>query len=119
VPLPVGSLADAVSVAAGLRPLITTVGGAPLLPPSCRPALGAAIALTTVATAAHKEQRATAWSATQPWAQRRFRSCRRDFAAHLITILRMPDDWTDDRAFGADDVVGTSTTAKSPENYVF
>ena len=91
----------------------------PLLPSSCRPALGAAIALTTVATAAHKEQSATAWAATQPRAQRRFRSCRLDFAAHLIAILRIPDDWTDDRAFGAANVIGAPTPAKSSENYVF
>ncbi len=119
VPLPVGSLANAVSVSARRRPLITTVGAAPLLPPSCRSALGAAIALTAVATAAHKEQRATAWAATKTWAQRRFRSCRRDFGAHLITIPRIADDWTDDRAFGADDVAGASTPAKGSENYVF
>jgi hypothetical protein len=29
------------------------------------------------------------------------------------------DDWTDDRAFGADDVALLSSTGKNSENYVF
>src|SRR5437870_4775408 len=73
VPLPVRALANEMSVSSGFRPLITTVGGTLLLPSSCRPARGAAITLTAVATAAHKEQRATAWAATEPQAQRRVR----------------------------------------------
>jgi len=106
--LPIGPLANAISVPTGLSNLITTAGGATLLPPSCYPAIMAAIALTTVAPAAHKEQRATAWATAEPQAQRRSGRCRRDFGAHLIAIPRIADDWTDDRAFGADDVAGAS-----------
>ena len=89
VPLPVGALAKTVCVFARFGPLITTAGGAPLLPPSRRAALTAAIALTTIATAAHKEQRATAWPMAEPWAQRGFRCCCRNFGAQLITIPRI------------------------------
>jgi len=119
MPLPAGALANQVSVSAGFRPLITTMGRTPLLPTNCRPALGAAIALTTVTTAAHKGQHATARTATEPRAQRRFRRFPHDFGVHLTTIPRTADDGTDDRAFGADDVAGSFTPAVSSENYVF
>ena len=102
--LPIGSLANAVSFSAGFSPLITTAGSA-LLPSSSRSTAPlAAIALTTVTTAAHKEQDPTAHPLADPRAQRRFGHHRLDFGAHLITIPWIADDWTDDRAFGADDV---------------
>jgi hypothetical protein len=65
VPLPVRALAKEMSMSSGFRPLITIVGGTLLLPASCRPARGAAITLTAVATAAYKEQHATGWAATK------------------------------------------------------
>jgi len=100
VPLPIGSLANAVSLSAAFGPLITTAGSPVLLSPRCRPTSLAAIALTTVTTAAHKEQGATARPVTDPWAQRRLGRHRSDFSAHLITIPWIADDRTDDRAFG-------------------
>ena len=117
VPLPIGSLANAVSRPAGFSPLITAAGRALLPSPSCRATSTAAIALTTVTTAAHKEQGATARPLTDPWAQRRLGRLRLDFGAHLITIPWIADDRTDDRAFGADDVVGAPIPAKDSENY--
>ena len=104
--LPIGSLAMAVSLPAGFTPLITTAGGALLPSPSCRTTFPAAIALTTVTAAAHKEQGATARPVADPWEKRRLDHHRLDFGAHLITITWIPDDRTDDRASGADDVAG-------------
>ena len=112
VALPIGSLANAVSLSAGFSPLITTAGSALLPSPSCRATSLAAIALTTVTTAAHKEQGATARPVTDPWAQRRLGRHRLDFGAHLINIPWIADDRTDDRAFGADDVAGALYTGE-------
>jgi hypothetical protein len=106
VSLPIGTLANAVSLSAGFSPPITTAGSALLPPPSCGTASLAAIALTTVTTAAHKEQGGTARPVTDPWAQWRLGHHRLDFGAHLITITWIADDRTDDRACGADDVAG-------------
>src|SRR5215469_13622876 len=100
VPLPVAALSNKVGVPARCRLLIAPVGGMSLLAPSFCSALGAAIALTTVATAANKEPFATAWTPTIPRSQRRFGRLWLDFGLHLITIPRIADDWTDDRAFG-------------------
>ena len=86
VSLPIASLANSVSLSAGFRPLITSAGSALLPSPSCRATSLAAIALTTVTAAAHKEQGPTARAVTDPWAQRRFGRHRLDFDAHLITI---------------------------------
>ena len=104
--LPVGSLANAVSLCPGFGPLVTTAGRALLPSPSCRATSLAAIALTAVATAAHKEHSATARLMTGPWAQRRFSLSRLHFGAHLTTIPWIADDRTDDRASSADDVAG-------------
>ena len=79
--LPIGSLAMAVSLPAGFTPLITTAGGALLPSPSCRTTFPAAIALTTVTAAAHKEQGATARPVADPWEKRRLDHHRLDFGA--------------------------------------
>ena len=115
-PVPIGLLASAVSFSAGFGPLIATAGGALLLSPSRRPTFAAAVTLTAVTTAAHKEHAATTRPATEPRAQRRLGRHRREFSAHLITIARIADDRTDDRACGADDVVATSTRQKAQKN---
>jgi hypothetical protein len=103
------------SLFTGFGPLITTAGGALLLSPSSRPTALTAIALTTVTTAAHKEQGTTTKPATDPRAQRRLGLHRLNFGAHLITIPWIAND----RAFGADDVVGIPHVGKESENYVF
>ncbi len=77
LPFAATPLANQVSVSARFGSLISTVDVAPLLPPSRCAAFRAAIALTTVATAAHKEERTTASVATKPRAQRGIRHCLR------------------------------------------
>jgi hypothetical protein len=114
LPFAVAALANEVSTPARFGLLVSTVGGAPLLPPSLCAALRSAIPLTAITAAAHKEQRATARATTEPRAQRRFGDCLRNLRGQLINIPRSADDWTDDRAFGADDVA----PAKRSENYV-
>jgi hypothetical protein len=64
-PLAICSLAQTVSVPARLRTLMAPVGCAPLNQPSARSAGLAAVALPTVAVAAHEENR----SATRPAAK--------------------------------------------------
>ena len=96
LPFAIASLANEVSVPAGFGLLVSNVGGAPLLPPSRCAAFRATIALTTITTAAHKEQRSTARAATEPGAQRRIGHGLRDFRGQLITIPRSADDRNDD-----------------------
>jgi hypothetical protein len=80
------------SRSAGFGPLVATACGALLLASSCRPTFAAAIALTTVTAAAHKEQHSTIGAATEPLAQWSLGRRRRDFGAHLITIPWIADD---------------------------
>ena len=99
MPAPIGSLAKAVSLFAWLRALIAAVGRTPLLPPSVRAAGLAAVALSTVAMAAHPKKRATAGGTTKTRSERSFRRGRLhrlDSEPHLITIHRIADDRTDD-----------------------
>jgi hypothetical protein len=65
VSLAIGSLANTVSLSAGLGPLIATGSRVMLLSPRCRPTVVAAITLTPVTTAAHKEQSTTAQAAAK------------------------------------------------------
>jgi hypothetical protein len=119
VPLAVRPLAIAVSFSAGLGPLITAAGSALLQATRCRSTFLPAVALTTITRAAHKEQGTAARCVTDPRTQGRLGHRHLSFSGHLITITCIADDRTDDRAFGADYVVGTPYAGKHPENYVF
>src|SRR5713226_5108271 len=99
MPLAIGLLPKEVSLFTQLRALIAVVGRTPLLPPTFRSAGLAAIALTTVAMAAHEKEGATARATTKARSERSFRRGRfrpLDFAPHLITIHQTADDRTDD-----------------------
>ena len=109
MPLAIGSLAKEVNLFACLRALIAAVGRTPLLPPSIRSAGLAAVALPTIAMAAHEKEAVTARATTKARSERSFRRGRfppLNAAPHLITIHRIADDRTDDCACGADDVAG-------------
>lgn len=119
VPASIGSLAKAVSLLARLRALIAAASRTSLLPPSFRSAGLAAVALATVAAAAHEEEGATAEATTTAWSQgssRRGRFRRLDSAPHPTTIHRIADDRTDDCACGADDVAGPRSDQSSKKD---
>ena len=107
------------SLFAGFGSLITTGGSTLLQSPSGRPTFLATITLTTITTAAHKEQDAAARPVTDPRAQWGLGRYHLGFGAHLITITWIADDRNDDRAFGADDIADAFTPAKDSENDVF
>lgn len=92
-PLAIAALAIAVSPSAGLRALIPTVGCASLVLPRFQPARFAAVALSTVAMAAHEKQSPTAGGRANPWTEESFRYNRHRFDSAFATIHRMRRRW--------------------------
>jgi hypothetical protein len=89
VPLAIGLLTTPVCPSAYFRTLITAVGCTPLLQTSFLVACLTAVALATVAIAAHPKQGAAVGSTTESWAEANFGHGRHHFNSSSAIVHRV------------------------------